>query len=100
MFDNLDCTILGLRDSNSKTLLDFKYSTNLIDSDGINHRYRQELKVTLSSVKFKYYQLLVMEIIDYINAGILGLIYGEENAADQTQQTANDNNKNKQLSKF
>ena len=87
MFNNLDCTILGLRDKNSKTLLDFKYSTNLIDSDGIKHRYRQELKVTLSSVKFKYYQLLVMEIIDYINAAILGLIYDDQPQSQSQSQS-------------
>eukprot|EP01084_Bolivina_argentea_P025331 47096_1 len=75
MFNNSDCTILGLADANSKALLDFKYNTNLID--GINHRYRQELKVTISSVTFKYYQLYVMEVIDYINMNIARLICGD-----------------------
>ena len=76
LYNALDATILGLRDSNSKTLLDFKYHTDLIDGD--RHRYHQELKVTLSSMKFKYYQLLMMEIVDYINAAILGLLYSED----------------------
>ena len=80
--NNLDSTILGLRDSNSKTLLDFKYSTNLID--GHRHRYDQSLKVTLSSVKIKYYHLLIMEFIDYINAGILGIIYGDVDEDEQS----------------
>eukprot|EP01083_Nonionella_stella_P301013 1030575_1 len=92
--NNLDCTILGLRDANSKTLLDFRYATNLID--GIHHRYDQEVKVTLSSIKFNYHQLLVMEIVDYINMGILGLIYGQDPPQppqDKPQELASKQNK-------
>ncbi|ETO15964.1 hypothetical protein RFI_21395, partial [Reticulomyxa filosa] len=60
------------RAKTNKVLLTFSYQVALFDT--VKWRYRTQLKASISSMRFVYHQQLVMEIMDYIQSGMLGLM--------------------------
>ncbi|ETO29442.1 hypothetical protein RFI_07679, partial [Reticulomyxa filosa] len=70
--------------SHNKVLLKFSYIVSLFDTT--NCRYQTQLQASISSVKFVYHNLLVMEIMDYVQSGVVGLFAISSKADDSNEK--------------
>ncbi|ETO29304.1 hypothetical protein RFI_07820, partial [Reticulomyxa filosa] len=61
----------GPKVRSNKVLFKFSYDVSLFDT--LTHRYETNVSASISPMVFVYHNLLVMEIFDYIQSGMLGL---------------------------